>query len=315
MKNALIKNLILITLIALLIIPTGIISRADVDKDNYDARVVISSSGQLKEGENFKIYIKILDLKLEADEFVGSIEYDNDVFEKPTQENFVLENGWESITYNDESQIFTVDRSEATTEVGKVITINLKVKDGVDENLTSSMVQILDVEIAGKGLLLKTDVNFEQNILDQTPLYLKSQDYKIGNDDIHTYLEGDKYISRIDSKTTVKDFISKLDTNADKVEVLKEDGSEAKEDEYVGTGMTLKATKEDKDVTTIQVKIAVIGDLTGDGLVTATDLSVLKQTILNNLELTEEYIIAADIDESGKISATDLSEEVRIVLQ
>ena len=63
------------------------------------------------------------------------------------------------------------------------------------------------------------------------------------------------------------------------------------------------------------MKIAVMGDLTGDGKVTATDLSTLNQTILKLITLENEFYIAADLDENNKITATDLSTENKILLK
>ena len=115
--------------------------------------------------------------------------------------------------------------------------------------------------------------------------------------------EGDKYISRVEQKTMLKDYINNLKTNGTIV-VTKEDGTELTSDEYVGTGMTLTVTKDDES---IKLQIAVTGDLDGNGKITATDLSTINQTILKLVTLENEYQIAADLDESGKITATDLS--------
>lgn len=134
-------------------------------------------------------------------------------------------------------------------------------------------------------------------------LYLLSESYKIGNNDINNYEKGDQYISRIKKETTKGEFISNLDTNG-VIEIIKEDGTKLEENELIGTGMILKVTKDDE---TVELKIAVIGDLNGDGKITATDLSTLNQTILKMLTLENEYKIAGDLDENDNITATDLS--------
>ena len=93
------------------------------------------------------------------------------------------------------------------------------------------------------------------------------------------YKVGDKYISRISKETTLNNFISNLKTNGT-VKVVKEDGTELDESELVGTGMTLIITKEEEK---IELKIAVMADLDGNGKVTATDLSTVNKIVLGIL--------------------------------
>ena len=146
---------------------------------------------------------------------------------------------------------------------------------------------------------------------DKDKLYLSSNVYKIGNNDIKNYENGDKYISRVTKETSLKDYINNLKTNGT-IKVTKEDGTQLTEDELVGTGMTLIVTKDNEK---IELKIAVSGDLNGDGKVTATDLSTLNQTVLKIVTLKDEYKIAADLDENDNITATDLSTENKMVLK
>lgn len=143
-------------------------------------------------------------------------------------------------------------------------------------------------------------------------LYLLSDTYKIGNIDITKYQEGDKYISRVTKETILKDFIDNLETNGDVVQVVKQDGQVLAEGEFVGTGMKLVITKGTE---AIELKIAVKGDLSGDGKVTVTDLSTLNQTILKTVTLQNEYRMAGDLDESKEITATDLSTLNKMVLK
>ena len=84
------------------------------------------------------------------------------------------------------------------------------------------------------------------------------------------------------------------------------------EEEYVGTGMKLTAIKDKEK---IELKIAVSGDLNGDGKVTATDLSTMNQTILKTTKLENEYKLAADLDENNNITATDLSTLNKMLLK
>ena len=58
-----------------------------------------------------------------------------------------------------------------------------------------------------------------------------------------------------------------------------------------------------------------MGDLSGDGKVTAQDLSTMNKVILKTITLEDEYKIAGDLDENEEITATDLSTINKMVLR
>lgn len=132
-------------------------------------------------------------------------------------------------------------------------------------------------------------------------LYISSDNYKIE----------EKYISKVGKETKLNNYINNIKTNGE-IKVIKEDGTQLKNDEYVGTGMTMIITKNGEKV---ELKISVLGDLSGDGKITATDLSTMNQTVLKTIKLDGEYKISADLDENGKITATDLSTMNKMVLK
>lgn len=117
-------------------------------------------------------------------------------------------------------------------------------------------------------------------------LYLKIPDgsqYEIGENDKKIYEDGDKYIAKIipqfslDKKgtniqkgTTVQEFKSNIETNATTIEIKDKDGSTLGEEDLVGTGAMLHLSKDGEN---IDIAISVIGDLNGDGKITATDVS------------------------------------------
>ena len=61
--------------------------------------------------------------------------------------------------------------------------------------------------------------------------------------------------------------------------------------------------------------IAVMGDFSGDGKVTAQDLSTINAAALDMVHLEGTLKITGDIDENGNITATDLSEVNSMFLQ
>ena len=238
------------------------------------------------------------------------IELNKDVFYDIDQSNFEAKAEMNSLVYlpEDENLIFVL--SDAINE-GLVATITLVPKVTLTGNEDIDLIKFYDMQTVTEDFV-QEDADQQKTavvtLLDK--LYLSSDTYKIGDNDIENYEEGDLYISRVVHNTTKEEFINNLDTNGDVV-ILKHDGTELQDGELVGTGMTLHVTK---DSNVIDLTIAVWGDLDGNGKVTATDLSTLKQTIVRTITLENEYFIAADIDENGKISATDLSEENRIIV-
>lgn len=130
---------------------------------------------------------------------------------------------------------------------------------------------------------------------------LSSKIYKIDN----------KYMSKVEKETTKKTLINNLETNGT-IKILKEDGTELDDNSFVGTGMILEVERYDEK---IEIKIAVNGDLSGDGKVTSQDLSTINKAILKTITLKNEYKIAADLDENGYLTATDLSTINKIILK
>lgn len=140
-----------------------------------------------------------------------------------------------------------------------------------------------------------------KKLLGLDELYVSSNKYKIE----------DKYVSRVDMKTSKKDFVKNLNTNGS-VKVFTSDGAELSDDDFVGTGMILQVSRYG-DV--YEFDVAVMGDFSGDGKVTAQDLSTMNAAVLDLVSLDGALKFAGDIDENGRFTATDLSEVNRMVLQ
>ena len=177
-------------------------------------------------------------------------------------------------------------------------------------------------------------------------LYLKSTEYTISDETNYkedakleetVYEDGDKYIfgimpqsgntvteDEINKGTSVKDFISKITTNADEIKIFKtvineetEQQEEVAEDKLVGTGMILKLTKGKQ---TIEIKLIVRGDtigtgknkdLVGDGIIRGSDKQEMVDYIKNHKqsglkEKGEIFVLAQDIDLNGRILGKDL---------
>ena len=145
--------------------------------------------------------------------------------------------------------------------------------------------------------------NWEENNI-ETNLELESKEYVIGDKYISRVAP---YIDRIAEGTTVKTFKDNIIvTEGANIEILGLDGIALSDNDLVGTGMTLKITKDSKE---IRVSIVVIGDIDGDGKLATNDLDreldmVVDRQIKNEKILTEELMkMAADLDFDG-IGAT-----------
>ena len=147
---------------------------------------------------------------------------------------------------------------------------------------------------------------------DYDGLYLSSKTYKIGENDIDNYEEGDIYLDKISPETTVSEFIDNCSTNG-KITIYNAQGKALRNSDLVGTGMTIKVTRDDEE---IDITAVVMGDIDGDGRTTIQDLSELNKAYLgiSEKELEGARFKAADIDDSTRITATDFSELNKAIL-
>lgn len=262
--------------------------------EEKECKVYINGTEKIEAGNTITINIGIKEVKKEIDTIVATLEYDRDIFEEVTENDIEIQNNWSYPIYNSEDGIFMIDKTDSTTNDELIMKVTLKVKEGITEE--KATIKLTDIEVSGLGkeIAANTEEIFEIGNPDKTEkLYLTSEIYKIS----------DQYVSRVNAETNLKDYINNLKTNG-QITITKEDGTKLTEDEYVGTGMKLTVTKDEEK---IELKIAVSGDLNGDGKVTATDLSTMNQAILKTITLENEYKLAGDLDENDKITATDLS--------
>ncbi len=307
-----IKNIIILITILLIILIFIISKNTSVQAaDNGTIKLNVKNEN-FTPGGTVAVEILLQDQKQGISSFTAYFHYDENIFEKINSSNIesdASEEELDSIDYGDETGKISVYYNDDISNIGKICTVNLKIKSDIDiSTITSFTTSVGKVEafsyehdnLADYGTITETTTIKQQP---SEKLYLSSETYKIGDNDIKNYEDGDKYISRVEQKTMLKDYINNLETNGIIV-VTKEDGTVLTSDEYVGTGMTLTVTKDEEK---IELKIAVTGDLDGNGKITATDLSTMNQTILKLVTLENEYKIAADLDENGKVTATDFS--------
>lgn len=322
------KTLMVIVMIIVTIATAFTYSKATENTDKPYIEVVKDMSKYDTE-KIIQLKINLKNMKENISYFDAYIDYDMNVFEEVQAEDFSneLEEELNYFSYSAKA-LKIVAEFESDTKVEEFFTVTLKVKDGVtdikDSHFKIEEASSYSYENDNTTKYENVETIFEQEKEEkpenkpsenpeETPtegLYLSTEIYKIGNNDIKNYENGDNYISRVEKETTKEKFVSNLKTNGT-IRILKHDGKELGENELVGTGMTLEVTKDKEK---IELQIAVMGDLDGNGKVTATDLSTLNQTILKIVTLENEYKIAGDLDENEKISATDLSTLNKMIL-
>ena len=115
-------------------------------------------------------------------------------------------------------------------------------------------------------------------------------------------------LANITANTKVSEMINKLKLTDAKVL-----GSYVKyknEDDIVATGDSLLAIDNNK---VTLYKIAVIGDINGEGQVDEADYLLLKEYIKGNKELSKPALKAADVNSDGKINNKDLKKLKKMI--
>ena len=141
-----------------------------------------------------------------------------------------------------------------------------------------------------------TEYEYEVSVKEDKP----DEDYYIKSD---IYLVTEKTIERVKPETTITNFLANIDTNGD-MKVYDLEGNEKTGEDLVGTGYILKSTYKG---VVYEYQVAVLGDLDGNGRITATDISMYNQVMIEKIQLNEIQQKAADLDFNGKVTVTDFS--------
>lgn len=139
------------------------------------------------------------------------------------------------------------------------------------------------------------EINFMNYSLDSEALYLRSEIYQVSDD----------YVERIPAWTTIADYLGNMQSNGT-MRVYDKNGNEMTDTtKYVATGMTIKATKGNNEITKT---IIVTGDVTGNGEIKLLDATKVSQHFVGKTLLEGIFLRAADMNGDGKISIIDTSQ-------
>jgi hypothetical protein len=106
-----------------------------------------------------------------------------------------------------------------------------------------------------------------------------------------------EYVISVSNKTKVSAFVAQFN-NSD-LKVYNASGVQVSNNEYVGTGYTVKSTNGDSKT------IVVSCDLDGDGTITTTDSLRFKRILLGKDEQNAMNMYATDLDKNGVCDTTD----------
>lgn len=127
---------------------------------------------------------------------------------------------------------------------------------------------------------------------DNSPLKYSSDIYKFKNGNI---------IYNIENKTSVTKF--KKNINCNGTITLYNKNGDVKTSGNIGTGMIVVFSKGNEKS---QFKIAVKGDLTGEGNANSLDLNKMFSYLLGQVSLSDVETVAGDLNEDGNITNKDL---------
>lgn len=138
---------------------------------------------------------------------------------------------------------------------------------------------------------------------------ISSSQYEIAADDV---------IENISANTTVKDFKENIESDGTTIIIKDKNGNELSDTDIIGTGTTIEISKEieqtpegESEPEKVQVSetftAKIDGDIDGDGKISTTDLSLIVEVVMSKKTLEGIYSEAGDLNGDGKISITDLA--------
>ena len=274
-----------------------------------------SNKTELKKNEEAEISVRITENLSQILSIDGTIEIDENVFDVISIKSSFNNDKVSSQNYDILYKYYYLQlRSPIDLKENDEI-LKIKVRAKQDVQPTTSIISISDMVFSDYNFKEHSyegeNANIELSIIndnqedDEGALYLKSEIYRIGENDLTKYEKGDKYISKVMPKTKISDFLTGLKTNG-KITVYNADGSEAiNADDIVKTGMKIKVTKDNNG--SIDLTIVVMGDANGNGRIDMADLTKLRSKLYVSGELTELEEKALDITFTQKISTKILT--------
>ena len=276
----------------------------------------------------------------------GTYEYKLKETKAPEGYNVLKDEISFAVTYKFEKPQYLVDLAKTQEELDLIDEVeqikNVRMINGEND---------AEVSNGNKSIIIEVYNGNEEEEEKEEPLYLTTEEYTIANAEFEPgsgknyevitenekeYNDGDKYILGImpyiknligeanenNEGTTIERFKEKIETNADEIQILTEDGTEIKdENELIATGQILKLTKAKEQEITL--RLIVRGDCWGrslnrttgaEGQLMASDYTRLKLHVADMskemiyTEIKAEYLrLALDVNMDNRINARDIT--------
>ncbi len=107
-----------------------------------------TSKEQVKKGEEVEISIKIPSSETLVYTYSGVLEYDKDAFNVVTKENFIAENSWENVEYNEQNGKFILTNNESygNEEILKIKLVCKSDKENIDTKININNLKTVNEE-------------------------------------------------------------------------------------------------------------------------------------------------------------------------
>ena len=169
--------------------------------------------------------------------------------------------------------------------------------------VNESVVKSITISLLGKGDFSMCSLQVSKS---QKPVYINDGETNSGElKESASGLTSDRYtvtdaiVSAVNTETTVADFLAGFDQSG--LTVLDASGNAVDASAKTATGMIVVAGGK-------RYKIAVSGDVNGDGVASSTDARIITQASIDVYELTACEQLAADFDQNGSVSTADVRE-------
>ena len=210
--NKIFKTTIVLVVVLAIIMTPFIYSKATEEKPYIE---IAKDMTNYEKDKTIELTISLKNMKNKISYIEAYIDYDKEIFEEVTSKDFsnsLNENTLSYFSYSNKANKIVVEFDE-DTEVTELCKLKLKVLDNIEDISTTKFkvsygncYSYNDDKTIEFGDVTET---FAENN-DEEKLYLSTEKYKIGENNIKDYEDGDKYISRITKETKLKDYIKIL---------------------------------------------------------------------------------------------------------
>lgn len=290
---------------AFILLATSLLAAANL---KAEAKASVS---ELKGGEEVTITLRFDEYQQITEglnAYQATLEYDKNLFEEVTQEDFVCLNDWEKLQYNQATGEFVAIKKIGSAEPEDVVSITLKTKPKVKATTTEIKIKDIvtsegerDISIAEAKSTINIIEEQEEKPEEPKPEKMTSTKYTIANG----------YVERILPNTTVAQFRSNVTlenvTTEPQIVFTDHEGMPLAENGKITTGTKIKVGK------TLQYTLVVIGDTDSDGEITINDMAELKLHIIEKEKLEGIKLKAADIDRDEEVTINDLA-QMKLIL-